>query len=99
MDNCYTFELSILFQSILLLTTDVYNLLSLFYIRNDLHKVRRTNFGLASKCLMIDESRIVSVNKMDYLLRGTRANIWPQIDGKEPLGDVENFTVIRIHPN
>lgn len=48
---------------------------------------------------MIDESRIVSVNKMDHLLRGTRANIWPQIDGIEPLGDLENFTVIRIQPN
>lgn len=37
--------------------------------------------SLASKCSMIDASlTIVSVNKLDYLLRGTRANIWPQID-------------------
>lgn len=56
--------------------------------------------SLASKCLMIDESlTIVSVNKLDYLLRGTRANIWPQIDAihSVPSGWLLMFKIRKFH--
>lgn len=43
-------------------------------------------FIWAPNHLMIDESCIVSVNKLDYLLKGTRANIWPQIDAHSAIG-------------
>lgn len=79
LDNCYSF---VPFQSL----SDVLLLTMCFSFRPT-SDLRQT----ALKIILIPlanisfrwsmKSLIVSVNKLDYLLNGTRANIWPQIDG------------------
>lgn len=110
LDNCYPFEPFRLGS--IVHTRTIYALLFRSVSRKfeKSKKIRTKSIALipfeASKCLMIDESRIVSVNKLVYLLSSTRANIWPQIDTIPSafgliidVQKLENFTVIHSIPH